>query len=94
MDSSSNVYELDSDGKQLRVIKFTDYTAESVRTLYPTAADLRMHWANPVNRAEIIERLAEKGIEFDELMKQTNKPEADPFDLLCHVAYNAPLRTR
>ena len=88
------VYELDTDGKQLRVIKYTDYTAESVRTLYPTAADLRSHWANPVDRTEIIERLAERGIEFDELMSQTNKPEADPFDLLCHVAYNAPLRTR
>ena len=22
------------------------------------------------------------------------KPDADPFDLLCHIAYNAPLRTR
>ena len=88
------VYELDADGKQLRVIKYTDYTAENVRTLYPTAADLRQHWANPVDRTEIIERLAERGIEFDELMSQTNKPEADPFDLLCHVAYNAPLRTR
>ena len=88
------VYELDTDGKQLRVIKYTDYTAENVRTLYPTAADLRQHWANPVDRTEIIERLAERGIEFDELMGQTNKPEADPFDLLCHVAYNAPLRTR
>ena len=88
------VYELDADGKQLRVIKYTDYTAENVRTLYPTAADLRLHWANPVDRTEIIESLAERGIEFDELMSQTNKPEADPFDLLCHVAYNAPLRTR
>lgn len=88
------VYELDAEGKQLRVIKYTDYTAEKVRTLYPTAAELRQHWANPVDRKEIIEGLAERGIEFDELMKQTNKPEADPFDLLCHVAFNAPLRTR
>ena len=30
------VYELDTDGKQLRVVKFTDYTAEKVRTLYPS----------------------------------------------------------
>jgi type I restriction enzyme R subunit len=88
------VYELDTDGKQLRVVKYTDYTAEKVRTLYPKAGDLRLHWANPVDRTEIIQRLAERGIEFEELMKQTNKPEADPFDLLCHVAYNAPLRTR
>jgi type I restriction enzyme R subunit len=45
------VYELDPDGRQLRVVKFTDYTA-------------------------------------------ANQPDADPFDLLCHIAFNAPLRTR
>ncbi|BBO74548.1 DEAD/DEAH box helicase [Desulfosarcina widdelii] len=88
------VYELDADGKQLRVVKYTDYTADKVRNVYPTAAELRQKWANPVDRKEIIEGLAEKGIEFDELMRQTKQPEADPFDLLCHVAFNAPLRTR
>ena len=88
------VYELDAEGKQLRVVKYTDYTADKVRTIYPTAAKLRQHWANPIDRKEIIERLAERGIEFEELMRQTNKPDADPFDLLCHVTFNAPLRTR
>lgn len=88
------VYELDPDGKQLCVVRFTDYTAEQVRTLYPSAADLRMRWADPQQRAEIIEWLAERGIDFDELATAANQPEADPFDLLCHVAFNAPLRTR
>lgn len=88
------VYELDPDGKQLRVVKFTDYTAESVRTLYPSAAELRKRWADPVQRSEIIAILEERGIHFDHLVSITNQPEADPFDLLCHVAFNAPLRTR
>ena len=88
------VYELNPDGKQLRVVKFTDYTADSVRTLYPTAADLRRRWADPVERAAIIAALEERGIGFDELATATNQPDADPFDLLCHVAFNAPLRTR
>ncbi len=42
------VYELDPDGKQLRVVKFTDYAREKVRTLYPSAAELRKRWADPV----------------------------------------------
>lgn len=88
------VYELDPDGKQLRVVRFTDYTAEKVRTLYRSAAELRTQWANPEKRAEIINRLAERGIDFDELAATANQPDADPFDLLCHVAFNAPLRTR
>lgn len=88
------VHELDADGKQLRVIAFADYTAEKVRTLYPSAADMRKRWADPVQRAGIIAMLEERGIIFDELAAATNQPDADPFDLLCHVAFNAPLRTR
>jgi type I restriction enzyme R subunit len=88
------VYELDPDGRQLRVIQFTDYTRERVRTMFPSAAELRKAWASPDKRAEIIERLAERGIDFDELTKVTSQPDADPFDLLCHVAYASPLRTR
>ncbi len=88
------VYELDPDGKQLRVVRFTEYAAEKVRTLYPSAAELRSQWADPERRSEIIDRLAERGIDFDELAAATQQPDADPFDLLCHVAFNAPLRTR
>jgi type I restriction enzyme R subunit len=92
--SAHLVYELDADGKQLRVVQLTEYTAEKVRTLYPTAAAIREHWADPEQRAEIIARLEERGIQFDELAAAAGQPEADPFDLLCHLAYNAPLRTR
>lgn len=88
------VYELDPNGKQLRVVRYTEYAAESVRTLYPTARDLRAHWSDPAKRPEIITALEERGISFEELSEQARQPEADPFDLLCHVAFNAPLRTR
>jgi len=88
------VYELHADGKKLRVAEYTDYTADRVRTLYPNAAALREQWADPAQRALIVESLAERGIDFKELAEATGQPEADPFDLLCHVAFNAPLRTR
>ena len=88
------VHELDPDGRQLRVVSFTDYTAEKVRTLYRSASELRKQWSHPESRAEIIERLAERGVDFDQLAEAAGQPEADPFDLLCHVAFNAPLRTR
>jgi type I restriction enzyme R subunit len=88
------VYELDSEGNKMRVVKYTDYTGEKVRTLYPSAAKLREKWADPGQRSEIIETLAERGIDFDQLADVTGQTDADPFDLLCHVAYSAPLRTR
>jgi len=88
------VYELDPDGNQLRVVQFTDYTADKVRTLYRNAAELRGEWANPERRSDIIRRLDERGIDFDHLAEAANQPDADPLDLLCHLAFNAPLRTR
>ena len=88
------VSELDPDGKQLRVIKFTDYAAEKVRTLYPTASALRARWADLEQRAEIVAALEERGIDFASLAREAGQPEADSFDLLCHLAFNAPLQTR
>ena len=88
------VYELDPDGKQLRVIKYSEYAADKVRTLYPGAIRMREQWANPKERAEVIRQLEERGINFNELAESVGQPEADPFDLLCHLAFNAPLRTR
>ncbi|MCO6435714.1 MAG: DEAD/DEAH box helicase family protein [Phycisphaerae bacterium] len=88
------VYELDPDGNQLRVVQFTDYTADKVRMLYRNAAELRGEWADPDKRREIIDRLEDRGIDFDHLAETANQPDADPLDLLCHLAFNAPLRTR
>lgn len=88
------VYELDSEGNKLRMVRYTDYTAEKVRTLYPLAADLRRKWADAAERSQIIVALEERGIDFEQLAEAAKQPDADPFDLLCHIAYNAPLRTR
>jgi type I restriction enzyme R subunit len=88
------VYELDADGKQLRVIEYSDYTKEKVRTLCADTAELRGKWSDPQQRAQIVAALAERGISLDQLAMASGLSDADPFDLLCHVAYNAPLLTR
>jgi type I restriction enzyme R subunit len=88
------VYELDPNGKQLRVVRYTDYAADAVRTLCTSAHELRDRWANADQRNEIIQALAERGVNFEELTEQAQQPDGDPFDLLCHLAFNAPLRTR
>lgn len=88
------VYELDADGNKLNVVKLTDYAGETVRTLYPNAVELRRWWSDPRKRGEIIQALAERGIDFQELAESAHQSEADPFDLLCYLAYNAPVRSR
>jgi len=88
------VYELDPQGHQLKALKYVDYAGETVRTLYANGAALRKDWADPDLRAEIIQRFAERGINFDYLREVTAQPDADPFDLLCHLAFKTPVRTR
>ncbi len=88
------VYELDPSGRQLRVVKFTDYTADQVRTLFPSAADLRQAWQSADGRSGVIEELERRGIDFAEVAAAAGHPDADPFDLLCFLAFSSPLRSR
>jgi type I restriction enzyme R subunit len=88
------VYELDTNGRQIRAVKLTDYTAERIRKLSTSPDDLRARWADAAQRADIIHQLAERGIDFAAVAAQAGQPDADPFDLLCHLAFNAPVLTR
>ncbi len=88
------VYDLDPDGRKLSCRQLTDYAGEKLRTLYPDASALRRDWLDPERRANIVARLEERGIDLVALAEAAGQPAADPFDLLCHLAYHAPLRTR
>lgn len=88
------VYEYDAVGKQLRVVTLTDYTGEKVRSLFADPDTLRRQWLDPQQRKTIVKMLAERGIHFPKLALQTGQPDAEPLDLLCHLAFNAPLHTR
>ncbi len=87
------MHELGPDGRLL-VRNYREYVGDKVRTLCRGAIELRDKWQDSTSRGEIIERLAERGIDFEHLARATRQPETDAFDLLLHVAFNAPLRTR
>jgi len=86
--------DLDTDGSKLRTVKITQYAADTVRTLYTDPDDLRQEWSDFEQRSDVVEKFEERGIDFEELAAQAGHPESDPFDLLCHLAFNAPLLTR
>jgi type I restriction enzyme R subunit len=88
------VYELDGDGKQLRVVSYTDYARDKVKALYRSPEALENDWRIRKQRRQILEALAERGIDLQRLGEVAGVPEADPLDLLCNLAFNAPLRTR
>ena len=88
------VFELDAYGKRLRMVKLTEYTGEKVKTLWRTPEELRDAWVDLERRQEIVDELAKRGIEFESLADAAKMPDADPFDLLCHFAFQSTVRTR
>jgi type I restriction enzyme, R subunit len=86
--------DLDAEGKQLRATEFRDYTGEVVRSLFVDVAEFRHGWADPDRRSEILAELEAKGISAARAGEAFGNPDADPFDLLCSIAWDAPMLTR
>ena len=87
-------YELDAEDNVLRTVSIVDYVRENVRRLLPTAEQLRQAWPLSERRENITQALAGRGIDLEHLAHITHHEDADPLDLLLHVAYDAPLPTR
>jgi type I restriction enzyme R subunit len=77
----------------LRSFKLVDYTKEQVRVLYRSIFDIQQRWVSAEQRSKIIDQLSDRGIDFEDLKRVMNQPDADPFDLLCHLAFGAPVLT-
>jgi type I restriction enzyme R subunit len=89
------VFEMDPGGTtKIRTIEYSDYTADQVRTLYPSAAELKGRWTRAEQRAAVLQALESRGITPADLAERTGKPDADPLDLLIHLAWHEPLRSR
>ncbi|MGH9208659.1 MAG: type I restriction-modification enzyme R subunit C-terminal domain-containing protein, partial [Acidimicrobiales bacterium] len=85
---------LDPQTQQLRLVEYRDLVTETVRSLFPSANELRAKWASRVSRSEVLDALAEHGIDAEELANRAGLPDADPIDILVHLAWNQPLATR
>jgi len=91
---AEQIQVLDPEGKVLQTFSLTDFTADKVRTLYPSPESLRAECSTPDGRARIAARLSERGVDLDEVSRVLDHPEADPFDLLAHVAFRTALVSR
>lgn len=90
---AETVQILDANGK-LRTIQFTQYAKEQITTMFPSIIDFRNKWNNLEERKHIFEELENNGISIEQLMDITKQKEADPFDLLCFVAFDLKPLTR
>ncbi|HEY3414296.1 MAG TPA: DEAD/DEAH box helicase family protein [Armatimonadota bacterium] len=86
--------DLDKDGRRLAVTSITDLTARTVREMAASDAELRRRWADKSQRDAVLAELNEAGLDLDALAAEFHQPDADPLDLLCHVAWSIPVRTR
>jgi type I restriction enzyme R subunit len=88
------IYHLDPVTERLRLVEYRDFVAETVRSLFPDPIVLRSKWATRVGRLDVLDALEAHGIEADDLTERTSLTEADPLDVLVHLAWNQPLATR
>ena len=87
-----SVQYLDAVGK-LMIESFNDYTKKSVTKQYRTLEAFLARWNKEEKKKVIVQELEEQGIFFDELKEKVGK-EFDPFDLICHIAFDAKPLTR
>lgn len=89
---SERVQYLDANGK-LITESLKDYTRRAVRKTYASLDAFFNAWKEASRKQAIVEELAIHGVFLDELAEQVGR-DLDPFDLICHVAFDQPPLTR
>lgn len=89
---NERVQYLDADGK-LITESLVDYTRKNIRKEYATLDEFLQRWNSAQKKTVIVEELEQKGIFFEELREEISK-DLDPFDLICHIAFDMPPLTR
>ena len=83
---------LDENGK-LVIESLRDYSRRTVREHYASLDAFLRRWRGEARKATIIEELAAEGLLLEPLQQEVGL-ELDPFDLICHIAYDQPPLSR
>ncbi len=89
---AERVQYLDASGK-LITESLTEYTRRALKGEFRTMDDFLVRWSAADKKEAIIEALEEHGVFFEALAEEIGK-DFDPFDLVCHVAWDMPPLTR
>ncbi|MEI6847679.1 MAG: DEAD/DEAH box helicase family protein [Chlorobiaceae bacterium] len=89
---AERVQYFDANGK-LITESLKDYTRKTVSREFASLEEFLSRWNNAEKKQVIIEALSNEGIFFDALAEEINR-EYDPFDLICHIAWDKPPLTR
>jgi type I restriction enzyme R subunit len=83
---------LDENGK-LVTESLRDYSRRTVREQFASLDAFLRRWRGEQRKATIIQELAEEGLLLEPLQEELGL-ELDPFDLICHIAYDQPPLSR
>lgn len=89
---AERVQYYDADGK-LVTESFKDYTRNTIKKQFASLNDFIKTWQSTERKQAIIEELAAEGVIWQALEEDVSR-DLDPFDLICHVAFDQPPLTR
>ncbi len=89
---AERVEYLDDDGN-LITETLRDYSRKTLQRRFASLDDFLRRWSEAARKEAIIEELQEEGLLLDPLAEEVGK-DLDPFDLICHVAFDQPPLTR
>ena len=89
---AERVEYLDVDG-QLVTESLRDFTKRALRKRFSSLDDFLKRWRAAARKQAIIEELEAEGLPLDPIAEELGK-DLDPFDLICHVAFDAKPLTR
>jgi len=78
---------------QLVTESVKDFTRKTMLKKYALMDEFLNTWSKAAQKKAIVRELEEQGIPWDMLQAAVGR-DYDPFDLVCHVAYNQPPLTR
>ena len=70
-----------------------DFTKRALKKRFASLDDFLKRWKSAERKQAIIEELENEGLSLDPLADEVGK-DLDPFDLICHVAFDQPALTR
>ena len=85
--------EYRGDDGQMVTESYSDYSRKHIRNEYSSLDDFINKWKASKKKEAIVKELEEYGIELSKLAEEVGKDYGD-FDLICHIAYDAPPLTR
>lgn len=89
---AERVEYMDENGK-LVTESLRDFTRKALRKRYASLDDFLKRWKSEERKQAVIDELAEEGLPLDPIAAEVGK-DLDPFDLICHVAFDEPALTR